>query len=196
MRWLFSIGLIVTVMTARAQTVAPHEVTASAVAAVEALGKRVVLGDHKAAIDSMYPQWKKRMAKRYGGLEKLEKQLEGIGGEMARNGVSIISFKTAGVPRVYEVWPGKSPEGEEAEPVFDKWMLLIPTVTQFRIMQGDPPEAHVINSHGFQVAISDKGENAWSFINGADVTVADLRSLFASLPANMELPAVKREVAE
>lgn len=187
-----------TSLTAVAQTVAPREATASAIAAVEALGKRVVLGNHKAAVDSMYPQWKKRMAKRYGGLEKLERQLEGIGEEMARNGVSIISFKTIGVPRVYEVWPGKLPEGagEDAEPVFDKWMLLIPTLTQFRIMQGDPPESHVINSYGYQVAISDKARLDWTFINGSDVTVADLRSLFASLPANLELPPVRREAGE
>lgn len=181
-----------------AQGVTPREVTSSAIAAVEGLGKRVVMGDHKAAIDSMYPQWKKRIALRLGGIEKLEAQLEGIGGEMARNGVSIISFKTQGAPRVYEVWPGKAPEGgdEEAAPVFDKWLLLIPTVIQFRIMQGDPPEPYVINSYGFQVAIADKGRNNWTFINGSDVSVADLRSLFASLPANMELPPVKREVAE
>ena len=181
-----------------AQAPAPREVTSSAIAAVEALGKRVVLGDHKAAIESMYPQWKKRMAKRFGGIEKLEQQLDGIGEEMARNGVGIISFKTMGAPRAYEVWPGKPLDGVEgeAQPVFDKWLLLIPTVTQFRIMQGDPPETHVINSHGFQVAIADKGRNNWTFINGSDVSVSDLRSLFASLPANMELPPVKREVAE
>ena len=198
MRCLSLSALLAAATLVEAQTVAPREVTVSAIAAVEALGKRVVLGDHKAAIDSMYPQWKKRMAKRFDGIEKLEEQLEGIGEEMARNGVAIISFKAQGAPSVYEVWPGKMPEdaGPDAKPVFDKWLLLIPTVTQFRILQGDPPEPYVINSFGFQVAIADKGRDNWTFINGSDVSVSDLRSLFASLPANMELPPVKREVAE
>lgn len=194
MRLLFLILLLAAAMPAGAQGEAPREVVASAVAAVEDLGRKVVLGNHKAAIDSMYPQWKKRMAMRKGGIEELERELDGIGAQMARNGVSIISFKTNGAPRIYEVWPGKSAEGEE--PVYDKWLLLIPTITQVRIVQGEPARATVIDSHGFQVAIADKGQNNWTFINGSDVSVSDLRSLFASLPANMELPAVKREVAE
>lgn len=191
--------LLVAGWPASAQTVAPGEVVASAVAAVEELGNRIVLGDHKAAVENMYPQWKKRMAKqRPGGLEQLERELEGIGAEMARNGMSIISVKTKGVPRAYEIWPGKAREGAEAEPVFDKWLLLVPTVTRLRIMRGEAPNLQTIDVdlHGFQVAIADKGRNNWSFINGSDVSVSDLRSLFASLPANMELPEVKREVVE
>lgn len=183
-----------------AQTAAPREVVASAIDAVDKLGKQVVLGNHKAAVDSMYPQWKKRMAKRKGGLEKLEQELDGIGQEMARNGMAITSVKTRGAPRVYEVWPGKPKDGAGAdvEPVFDKWLLLVPTVTRLRIMKGDPPNLQVvdIDIHGFQVAIADKAKNNWTFINGSDVSVSDLRSLFASLPANMELPEVKREVVQ
>lgn len=183
-----------------AQNVPPPEVVSSAVAAVDELGKRVVLGDHKVAIERMYPLWKKRMAKREGGLEKLEQQLESIGGEMARNGMSIISVKTKAGVRAYEVWPGKAPEGAgaEAEPVFDKWLLLVPTVTRLRIIRGEAPNLQTVDVdiHGFQVAVSDKKAIEWTFINGSDVSVPDLRSLFSSLPANMELPPVKREVVE
>lgn len=179
-----------------AQTVAPPDVVKSAITSVEALGKKVVNSDFKAAIDSMYPQWKKRMAKRKGGLKKLEQELEGIGEMMARNGVQIISFKTVGAPKSYEVWPGDNANAAAGEINYTKWLLLIPTVTQFRIFHDESPKGSVINSQGFQVAIADKGKNNWTFINGSDVSVSDLRSLFITLPANMDMPQVKREEAK
>ena len=179
-----------------AQTVVPPEVVKSALASVEELGKKVVNSDYKAAIDSMYPQWKERMAKRKGGMKKLEEELAGIGELMARNGVQIISFKVSGAPKTYEVWPGEQVEGAEGEINYTKWLLLIPTVTQFRIFHDESPKGAVINTHGFQVAIADKGKNNWTFIDGSDLSVSDLRSLFITLPGNMELPPVKREEAE
>ncbi|MEM1083725.1 MAG: hypothetical protein AAGI48_06345 [Verrucomicrobiota bacterium] len=183
----------------RAQAVAPPAVVDSAVTAVEDLGEKVVKrGDFKAAIDSMYPQWKERMAKRNGGIRNLEEKLAAVGPALAREGVEIISFKTVGAPRSYEVWPGKPEPGAAPDAInFTKWLLLIPTVTQLRVaVSADPPEFAVIDSHGFQVAISDKGKNEWTFINGSDVTVADLRSLFITLPDNMRLPEVKKKVAD
>lgn len=187
-------GLLATVGPLSAQATAPPEVTKSAIDAVEELGKQVVLGNHKVAVDKMYPAWKKRMAIRVGGIDKLEAKLLGIGQLMARNGVNMISFKTKGAPWVYEVWPAA--EDDKGAPVFSKWVMLIPTVTTFRIMEGDPPKAHIINSHGFQVAVSGKDKLDWTFINGSDITVPDLRALFPSLPANLELPNVKREAVE
>lgn len=169
------------------------DVTDSAVKAVEELGRQVVLGNHRAAIDSMYPQWKERMSKRKGGEEALEKELEGIGETLARNGVSIISFRTEGRPTLHEVWPG---QGAEGQATFEKWLVLIPTVTEFRIMHGDQPRGQVVRSHGFQVAIADKDEMKWGFINGSDVSVSDLRSLFITLPPELELPQVWREAGE
>lgn len=173
---------------AAAQTVVPPEVKTSAIVAVEALGDQLVLGHNRMAIDRMYPQWKERMAKRMGGIEKLEQQLEGIGAVMARNGVSLISVRVEGEPKAYEVELGE-------DGGFRKWLLLVPTTLKFRIVQpGDPPTDKVLKSHGFQVAIADKAQLDWTFINGSDVSVAELRSLFINLPANMELPAVRREV--
>jgi hypothetical protein len=172
-------------------TVPPPEVVNSAVKSVEDLGRKVVLGEHKVAIDRMYPQWKARMAKQEGGIEKLEKNLEGIGAMMARNGLSIISFKTLGGLKTHEVWPG---EGSTAEkPIYTKWLVLIPTVIQLRVMDKQSTRSMVINSYGFQVAIADKDKLDWTFINGSDITVSDLRSMFTSLPANMAMPEVRRE---
>jgi hypothetical protein len=62
-------------------------------------------------------------------------------------------------------------------------------------MREGEPRPLVIESTGYQVAISDKGENNWTFIDGAGLKPADLRGLFVTLPQDMELPPVgKREV--
>ncbi len=191
--------IVVTAATAFAQVNvapqgnAPAGVVDSAVKAVKELGRQVELGNNQAAIDSMYPQWKDRMAIRHGSLAELERRLDGIAEEMNRNGISILSVKVNGVPRVYEVWPGKADEEAEGGINYTKWLVMVPTVTRLRIMLRDDPEPLLIDSHSFQVAISDKGENNWTFINGSDITVPDLRSLFITLPQNMKLPEVKRE---
>lgn len=181
----------------------PPEVVASAVAAVGKLGDEVVLGRYKVAVDRMNPMWKERVAKRMGGMEALEKQLEGVAAQMVQQGISMISCKPNGKPRAYGVVPGKKVEkenGVETEKlVHTKWMVLVPTTTRFRIMRGstpgDPPKVITIESTGFQVAVSDRGKNDWTFIDGAGLTINDLRSLFITLPQDMELPPVGKKEA-
>jgi hypothetical protein len=85
--------------------------------------------------------------------------------------------------------------GEEVESlIFTKWMVLIPTVTTFRVILEGETKPRLIESTGFQVAVSEKGKNDWSFIDGSGLTVNDLRGLFATLPQDLQLPPVgKRE---
>ncbi len=188
----------------RAQTVAPPEVTASAVAAVKALGEQVVLGKHQVAIERMYPQWKENVAKREGGMARLEAKLASIGKMMTENGVQLMSFRPTGKPIAYEVGAGKKTVvegGREVEKMsFKQWLLLIPTVTEYRITKpgenGELPKFVVITTTGFQVAISDKDKNDWTFIDGASVTVPELRRLFFTLPDTMELPPIERKGSE
>jgi hypothetical protein len=180
----------------------PPEVIASASAAVAKLGEEVVLGRFKAAVDRMNPLWKERTAQRMGGMDALEKQLDGVAAQMVQQGISMISFKPQGQPRPYEVSPGTKvfrENGKDVERlVYTKWMILVPTATRFRIMRGEPgqaPKPMVIESTSFQVAISDKGANDWTFIDGSGLKPGDLRGLFITLPQNLELPPVeKREV--
>lgn len=177
----------------------PPEVVASAVAAVAKLGDEVVLGRYQAAIERMNPIWKERIAARMGGMEALEKQLSGVAAEMVRQGISMISFKPQGQPQTYQVSPAKkraSENGREVERLaFSKWLVTVPTVTRFRIIREGDPRPLVIESTGYQVAISDKGRNNWTFIDGAGLSPADLRGLFITLPQEMELPPVsKREI--
>ena len=174
----------------------PPQVTAGAVEAVAKLGEEVVLGRYHVAIERMNPVWKERTAARMGGMDKLEKQLAGISAQMVQQGVSMISFKPQGQPIAYEVAPGKKvvrENGKDVERmVFTKWMVLVPTVTRFRIMQEGNPRPIVIESTGFQVAISDKVKNDWTFIDGAGLKPGDLRGVFITLPQDMELPKVTR----
>jgi len=179
-------------------TTAPPAVVASAVAAVQKLGEEVVLGRYEVAIQRMNPQWKQRAAARLGGMEELEKQFDGVARQMMQRGISMISFRPQGEPRSFEVWPGKKVEtvdGQEVESlIFTKWMVLVPTVTRFRIMPENQRPV-IVESIGFQVAISDKGAEDWTFIDGSGVTVNELRRLFITLPADLELPPItEREV--
>jgi hypothetical protein len=184
----FSIAII------KAQSTAPLEVVNSAIAAANDLGKEVVLGKHKVAFERMYPQWKERLISRLGGEEQLEQQLAKTTDQMREQGISMISFKTYGFPKVHEVYPGKKVEtknGRQTESLIStKWLIFIPTETRYRIQAQS--ESIVMETKGFQIAIADKKELKWTFIDGSDVAIQDLRSLFISLPADLELPETKR----
>jgi hypothetical protein len=176
----------------------PPSVVTSATAAVAKLGDEVVLGRYQAAIERMNPVWKERTAARAGGMAALEKQLAGVAAQMVQQGISMISCKPQGQPRAYEVSPGTKvikENGRDVERlVFTKWLVLVPTVTKFRIMREGEPRPLVIESTSYQVAISDKDKDDWTFIDGAGLDPADLRGVFITLPQNMELPPVgKRE---
>lgn len=175
----------------------PPEVLASAVAAVTKLGDEVVLGRYQVAVERMNPMWKERAAKRLGGMDVLEKQLASVAAQMVQQGISMISFKPQGQPQAYEVAPGTKvvkENGADVEKlVFTKWMVLVPTLRKIRIMREGIPKPLVVESTGYQVAISEKGKNNWTFIDGSGLTTNDLRGLFVTLPQNMELPPVKQQ---
>ncbi len=181
-----------------AEAVQPDVVT-SAVAAVAKLGEEVVLGRYQMAVERMNPLWKERTAKRMGGMEALGKQLDAVAAEMVKQGISMISCKPQGQPRVLQVSPGKKTVKESGanveKLVYTKWLAFIPTVTKFRVMrkiEGQVPKQIIIESTSYQVAISDKGANDWTFIDGSGLKAGDLRSLFSTLPQDLELPPVER----
>lgn len=193
--------------TAAAEAVAfaepvPASVPAGAVAAVTRLGEQVVQGHYQVALERMNPLWKERTCRRIGGMAKLEKQLAEAADAMVRQGITMLAFKPVGAPIVHQVAPARrmvEQGGTKAERfAHTKWLVLVPTVTRFRILHSQPGQAArpvTIESTGFQVAICDKGTDDWTFIDGASLTRSDLRSLFITLPKDMELPAVgKREV--
>ena len=181
---------------AATSSAAPADVVASAVAAVAGLGNEVVLGRYQVAVERMNPLWKERTANRMGGMAELEKQLAGVARQMVQQGISMISFKPQGQPRSFEVGPGRKVEkvnGEEVESlIFTKWLVLVPTATKFRIIRQGETKPLVIESIGFQAAISGKGKNDWTFIDGSGLTVNDLRGLFVTLPRDLQLPPLEK----
>jgi hypothetical protein len=190
------------------------EVKQSAAAAVNELGKQVVLGNHKIAIDRMYGPWKEYLAKQTpGGMAKLEQASAELVKQMAQQQISIISSKVE-VSKPYEVDAGKEVVLENGKPVIDKasgkpveklvfkkWLLIVPTESEIRIMPPatpgqPPPKIEVWVNHSFQVAISDKGKNDWTFIDGSAARVPELRRMFFNLSRSMELPEIKAEKKE
>ncbi len=181
--------------TASGQAAAPPEVAASAVSAVAELGKQVEIGRYEFAIRRMYPTWKERMAARVGGEQELEKQLADAAEQMVSKGVAITSFLPQGRPTTYEVGIGKKVDmvnGQPAESlIYTKWLVLVPTLTKFTVRPQGGGKPVTIESSGFQAAISDKGRNDWTFIDGSKLNANELRKLFVNLPHDIELPPVE-----
>jgi|GEM_PF-980842 len=184
----------------QAEQPAPEEVVKGAMVATSVLGDRVARGELQYAYERMYPRWRERMAKRNGGAEAMEQQLRDLAVQMQEQGVSIVFVKVAGAATAYSVWPKRSVttvDGKPVESVADsRWVVLVPTVTRMRIrdegVTDKVPRFRVIDSSGFQVAVSEKDPLEWFFIDGSGVTVADLRSLFPTLPENIPLPVRER----
>ncbi len=179
---------------------APAEVLASAVAAVDKLGSDVTRGNYAVAIERMNPLWKERMANQTkGGMAEVLRQIEGASKRMTQEGVSIISSVHQGAPRSFEVGADSKVEvvkGEEVEiQIFTKWLVLVPTLTKYRLLLQGEPKPVVIEKTGFQVAVSDKGKNDWTFIDGSGLTVSALRRLYLTLPLDLELPPIQERKA-
>lgn len=170
----------------------PPEVTQSATSAVAALGNEVVLGRYQAALERMNPLWKERISQRMGGMQALEEQLAKIPEEMVRQGITMLSSKPDGAPIVHQVGPQK---GKSGNLVYTNWLVLVPTMTKFRLIREGNPKPLVIESLGYQVAISPKDKLDWTFIDGAGLKVSDLRGLFITLPRNIQLPPVSKREA-
>ena len=177
----------------------PPQVVAAAVAAVARLGDEVVIGHYQVAVERMNPLWKERISKHSGSTQTPEQQAAGVAAQMVKQGISMISFKSQGQPRAYEVTPGTKMVKENGvsvgKLVFTQWLVLVPTATRFRIMHGaagQPPKVVTIDSISYQVAICDKDRNDWTFIDGSQLKPSDLRGLFITLPANLELPRVEK----
>lgn len=181
-----------------AQT-APADVVRSAEAAVAELGKQVVLGRYQVAVEKMNPLWRDRMAARMGGIAELERQLSGASEKMVEQGITITSFQPEGHSSSFEVGSGKKVEtldGQQVESlIYTKWLVLVPTVTKFKIFPKGAAKPIMIESTGYQVAISDKGKNDWTFIDGSSLNLSDLRKLFFNLPQDMVLPPIEKREA-
>jgi len=182
----------------------PASVVDSAVKAVAELGQAVVMGKYQFALERMNPKEKERLAKQVGGLDTLEKQLAAVPAEMVRQGVKMISCKPQGQPQAFGIEPKPTPvlvNGRQVSRlVCSQWLVLVPTITRFEVLQrteGEPPKWLKIESKSFQVAVTDRDKEDWTFIDGAGLTVGRLRNLYVTLPFDIQFPEVhKRQVEE
>ena len=164
----------------------------SAQAAVQRLGLERMKGNFRYGQDRMYPRWKRRLAKRLGGMDKIEQQF--VAGEQQRikMGLVVTDYR-AGAPRAFfDVWRAKKLDARTGKPIADAsgheiivehWLAVVPTVTRVKLpdrQQGG--KIREIEEQSYTIAICEKGSNDWYFLTGMKPTVQDLRSLFPSLP--------------
>ncbi len=204
--WLVvAVGLVLTT-GARAQNPAMGIIDPvlgqSAQAAVQKMGVEMMKGNFKYGHEHMYPRWKRRLAKRYGGMERLEKGLEASAQKQVQLGMRVIGYQ-AGVPTsAFTVWRAKKRDPKTGEIVLDAtgretivdhWLVVVPTTTRVSIPDKQVPgKNYVLEEKSYTLAISEKGSQEWHFLTGMKPTIQDLRSLFPSLPPKEEdlgLPA-------
>ncbi|MBK1790174.1 hypothetical protein [Persicirhabdus sediminis] len=184
---------------ASAQVFVDPNVEESARQSVQKLGNEVMANNVNFAIEKIYPRWKSRLAMQMGGEDKLVARMQQVPDELLRAGVSIISFRADRPTQFYEVWPSRIErviDGRKQEVVVKHHLTMVPTVTRFRIIDQKAGKVHHIDSYGFQVAVSEMGKNEWTFIDGATISEADLRSLFPTIPTvanGLQLPVCKKE---
>ena len=172
----------------KAETPKP-EVTASALAAVQKYGTDIVAGRFPEVVGRMYLPYKERMAKRAGSVEEFDRQLQEAMAKIQSAGVTTLSLKIQSDPQIFEVTLGKKTEIVDGKPaeimVYTKWLVLVPIVTRFQAV--NKGEKHLVDRTSYLVAISDKGKNDWSFMDGASSSMVDLRGMFPTLP-DLKLP--------
>lgn len=167
------------------------DVVQSAIAAVNQLGLSVVKGDYATVLQRINPTWRERLQSRLGGEQAFLTQFQQAAQSMTKQGMSLVSMKAQGYPQCFEVFPGKKVEvvnGRSVETLIStKWLLLVPTQKVVRLTT--PTENMMLEITGFQVAVTDKSRLEWTFIDGAAVTVSDLRAMFINFPLDQALPA-------
>lgn len=178
--------------SAQGRAVVDPAVADSARKAVQLLGQEMMKGNFEYGQQRMYPRWKRRLAKRYGGMEKLEAALAAAAQQKIKMRVDVVGFQAARPVSFFGVWRTKKFNPVTGEPIRDAagnfvivehWLTFVPTTTRVRIP--DPSQGgkiRTLEEQSYTIAISEKGTNDWYFMTGLKPTVQDLRSLFPALP--------------
>ena len=168
---------------------APQSVLNQAEEATRALAEQVLRGNHAAALQRMYPRWKKRAAKKLkGGEEELARRLADIPKQMARNGITMLSYEVKKPVTAHEVvlLRGQDKAGRPIQ-MFLEWLVFVPTRAEYRVIDPQTRLPKKVETLGFQIAVNKKGTAEWHFIDGRTLTIADLRSFFPTLPKDRGL---------
>ncbi|MFT6179769.1 MAG: hypothetical protein ACJAQT_002726 [Akkermansiaceae bacterium] len=186
------------------------EVKQRAQAAVQALMDKTVRGDFQAALDAMNPNFVKITSRPYGGPAKYKAGLLKMLKEMGQNGVTFQAAITQAADIAFEVDYGLENQVIDGKPVIGKggkpvrvasyrsWMVFVPTVKDFLFddQETKPAKLREFRQWDFEVAISPKKNENWTFINGASINALQLRKLFPFLPKedkDLHFPVRKTE---
>ena len=168
-------------------------VARSAQAAVQKMGVEMMKGNYQYANTRMYPRWKRRLAKRYGGVDKLERGLAKAGQQKVDLGLMVTAYNAELPTSFFSVWRAKKRDVSGAlvkdatgrDVVVEHWLAVVPTLTRVKV--ADPSlggKIRTLEEHGYTVAISEKGTNDWYFLTGMSPNIQDLRGMFPTLPPN------------
>ena len=172
--------------------VADPTVARSAQAAVQKMGVEMMKGNFSYSHDRMYPRWKRRLAKRYGGMDKLEAGLAKSAQQQINMGMLVTAFHADLPTSFFSVWRAAKRndvtgavvlDATGREVIVEHWLAVVPTVTRVKI--ADKQKGGLIRTleeTSYTLAVSEKGKNDWHFMTGMKPTLQDLRSMFPSLP--------------
>ena len=163
----------------------PAAILKEAQAATDALIAQVLKGNNVVAIEKMHPAWKRKEALKVGGIDNLLAEFALAIKKQQADGVKVLMMETGPPKTAYEVDFGNLPDGSQG---YKQFMVFVPTrkiVSAFD--RGvTPPKAHKLLLEGFMVALRNKTDGDWTFIDGASLRAVDLRELFPFLPRSDE----------
>lgn len=166
----------------------------SAQAAVQKLGIEMMKDNFQYGINNMYPRWKRRLAKRMGGEDKLDAALAKSLQQQVKLKMKVVGYQAGKPTTFFSVWKAKKIDPRTGKPALDAtgrerivshWLAIVPTVVRIRIP--DPQRGGLmreIEEKSYTTVVSEKGTNQWHFMTNMKPTVKDLRGLFPSLPVD------------
>ena len=185
----------------------PLQVMARARAAASKLMDKTVKGDFQEVVNQMNPAFVEAIARPFGGPEKFKAGMLKMLKQMGGNGIAIQAGITKEPKTAMEVDWGAQDVWVNGKPVLDangkpkrefayrKWMVYVPTAMNVLIKNEDG-QLEKWQMTSFQIAISPKRNENWTFIDGATVKPIQLRKVFPFLPqdaAKLKFPEVGRK---
>lgn len=162
----------------------PEGAKKGAAAATKLLGDQVLRTNFSYVFQRMYPRHKARAAKKAGGEEKLAAQLAKLPEQMKKDGIVILSFAVG------------EPKSAFLVPEYKEWLVFVPTKKTYLVPDPQRGVNRKFESYGYQIAVTKEGAQDWYFIDGANLSVQQLRSIFPSLPKDekvLNLPRVSQK---
>lgn len=163
-----------------------------ALTAAQDFADEVRRGNLAITAEKMYPRWKARLCARIGGERVLLAEIEATRRQMKAQNIEIESYQAQPGRQAIGVRPGKKLEmvdGVQKEVLTTtEWLVFVPTVAVWRVVDPNTGKLKRVERKSFQVAVRPKAGGEWTFIDGAQLGLSDLRGLFPGLPETILFP--------